>query len=66
MGFLLIQSKFQENGLWVVNSPMFVKIRDTNIRNITIIVSTETGEEFLIQDDVVTFRLNFRRRPVLI
>ena len=66
MGFLSITSKFQEMGHWVVNPPMYVRVRKTNIRTITIKISTENGEEFPIQDDVVTCRLNCRRRPFLI
>ena len=38
------------------NQPMYVRVRDKNIRTITIKISTETGEEFPIQDDVVTCR----------
>ena len=45
---------------------MYVKVREKNIRTITIKIFTETGEEFNIQDDVVTCRLNFRRRPFLV
>ena len=44
MGFLPITSKFQESGHWVVNSPMYVRVREKNIRSITIRISTETGE----------------------
>ena len=66
IGFFPITSKFQEIGHWVFNPPMNVKVREKNIRTITIKISTETGEEFPIQDDVVTCRLNFRRRPFLV
>ena len=66
MGFLPIKSNFQENGHWVFNPPLYVRVREKNIRTITIKISTETGEEFPILDDVVTCRLNFRRRPYLI
>ena len=38
----------------------------TNIRTITMKILTDTGEEFPIYDDVVTYRLNFRRRPFLV
>ena len=63
MGFLPIKSNFQESGHWVFNPPMYVRVMENNIRTITIKISTETGEEFFIQYDVVTCRLNFRRRP---
>ena len=66
MGFLPIKNKFQETGHWVFNPPMYVRVREKNIRTITIKISTETGEEFPIQDDVITCRLNFRRRPFLV
>ena len=66
MGFLPIISKFQEIGHWVFNPPMYVRVREKNIRTITIKISTESGEEFPIQDDVVTCRLNFRRRTFLV
>ena len=66
IGFLPIKSNFQENGNWVFNPPLYVRVREKNIRTITIKISTETGEEFSIHDDVVTCRLNFRRRPFLI
>ena len=45
---------------------MYVKISKQNFKTITIKILTETGEEFSIQDDVVTSRLNFRRRPFLV
>ena len=66
MGFVPIKSKFQESGHWVFNPPMYVSVREKNIRTITIKISTETGEEFPIHDDVITCRLNFRRRPFLV
>ena len=44
---------------------MYVRVRENNIRTITIQIFTETGEEFPIQDDVVTCRLNFSCRPFL-
>ena len=66
MGFLQIKSNFQENGHWVFNPPLYVRVREYNIRTITMKISTETGEEFPIHDDVVTCRLNFRRRPFLV
>ena len=66
MGFLLIKSKFQENGHLVFNLPMYVKVREKNISTITIKISIATGERFPIQDDVVTCRLNFCLRPFLV
>ena len=66
MGVFPIKSNFQENGHWVFNPPLYVRIREKNIRTITMKISTETGEEFPIYDDVVTCRLNFRRRPFLV
>ena len=65
MGFFPIKSKFQEMGHWVFNPPLYERVREKNIRTITMKISTETGEEFPIQDDVVTCRLHFRRRPFL-
>ena len=66
MEFLSIKSNFQESGYWAFNPPMYVRVREINIRTITIKLSTETGEKFSIQDDVVTSRLNFRCRPFLV
>ena len=66
MGFLPIKSNFQENGHWVFNPTLYVRVREKNIRTITMKISTETGEEFPIHDDVVTCRLNFCRRPFLV
>ena len=66
MGFLQIKSNFQENCHWVINPPLYVRVREKNIRTITITISTETCEEFPIYDDVVTCRLKFRRRPFLV
>ena len=60
MGFLPIKSNFQENGYWVFNPPLYVRVKK-NIRTITMKISTKTGEEFPINEDVVTCRLNFRR-----
>ena len=66
ISFLPIKSNFQEIGHWVFNPPLYVRVREKNIRTITMKISTETGEEFPIHDDVVTCRLNFRRRPFLV
>ena len=66
MGFLPIKSNFQEIGHGVFTPSLYVRVREKNIRTITIKISTETGEEFPIHDDVVTCRLNFRRRPFLV
>ena len=66
MGFLPIKSKFQERGRCVFNPPIYVKVRDKNIRTITMKITTKTDEEFPIQDDMVTLRLNFRRRLFLV
>ena len=65
MVFLLIKSRFQQNGHWVLNPPLSVRVRENNINTITMKISTETGDEFPIQDGLVTCRLNFRRRPFL-
>ena len=66
MGFIPIKRKFQESGHLVFNPSKYVRVREKNICTITIKISTETGEEFPIQDDVVTCRLNFCCRPFLI
>ena len=59
MGFLSIKSDFQENNHLVFNPPLYVRVREKNIRTITMKITTETGEEFPIHDDVVTCRLTF-------
>ena len=66
MGFLPLNSNFQENSHWVFNPPLYVRVRAKNIRTITMKIFTETGEEFPIHDDVVTCRLNFCRRQFLV
>ena len=65
MGFLSITSKFQEIGHWILIFPMYVKVKEKNYKTIIIKINTVTEKEFPIQDDVVTCRLNFRRRPFL-
>ena len=35
MGFLPIKSRFQENGHWVFNPPLYVRVREKNINIIT-------------------------------
>ena len=66
LGFLPIKSNFQENGHWVFNPPMYVMVREKKIRTISMKISTETGEDLHIHDDVVTCLINFRRRPYLV
>ena len=65
MGLFPIKSQFQNTGNWVFNPPINVRIREKNINNIIIKISTETGDEFPIQYGLVTCRLRFRRRPLL-
>ena len=65
MTFLPIKTNFQETGHWVFNPQLYVKVREKNITFITMKISTETLEDFPIQDACVTCRLNFRRRPFL-
>ena len=57
--------KFQEIGHWVCNPPLYVRVREKNIRIITITISTETGDDFPIKDDVVICYLYVCRWPVL-
>ena len=66
MGFLPIKSNFQENGHWVFNPLLYVRVRENNIRTITMKISTETGDEFPIHDNVIICRLNFCRPPLLV
>ena len=66
MGFLSIKSNFQEKGNWVFYPPLYVRVREKNIRTIIIKISSETGEECFSYDDVVSCRLNFRRRLFLV
>ena len=66
MGFLEIKNNFQKNGHWVFNPFLFFRVREKNIRTITMKISTKTGEEFPIDDYVVTCRFNFRRRPFVV
>ena len=66
MGGFPIKSNFKENGHWVFNPPLYVRVREKNIRTIIMKISTEINEEFPILVDVVTCRLNFRRRQFLV
>ena len=66
MGFLPINCNFQKNGYWVFNPPMYVRVKEMNIRTITMKISIDIGEVFSIYDDVATCRLNYRRRPFLV
>ena len=43
MGFLPIKSNFQEKNHWVFNPPLYVRVREKNIRTITMKIFTETG-----------------------
>ena len=61
ISFFPIKSNFQENGHWVFNPPLYVRDKEKNIRTIIIKLSTETGKEYSIHDDVVTCLLNFCR-----
>ena len=65
MGFFPIKTNFQEAGHWVFNPQLYVKVREKNLTSITLKISTETGEDFPIQNGCVTCRLNFRRQPFL-
>ena len=65
MGFLPITTHFQENGHWVFNPPLYVKVKDKIINSITIKICTGTGENFPIEDGEVIIRLHFHRRPLL-
>ena len=65
MGFFPITAHFQENGHWVFNPPLYVKVKEKIINRITIKICTETGEHFPIEDGEVICRLNFHRRPLL-
>ena len=65
MGDLPIKSRFQETGHWVFNPTIYVRVREKNINSIKMKISTATGDEFPIQDGLLTCRLNFRRRPFL-
>ena len=66
MRFLQIKSNLQENGHWVFNPPLYIRVRKQNIKTISIKILIETGEKFSIHDDVVTCRLNFCRRSFLV
>ena len=66
MSFLPIKSNIQDNGHWVCNPPLYVGVKEKNIRTITMKILTENGEEFPIHDDVFTCRRNFRRWPLLV
>ena len=49
MGFLPIKSNFQESGHWVFNPPMYVKVREKNIRTITIKFPPKLVKSFLFK-----------------
>ena len=64
MGFLPITTHFQENGHWVFNPFLYVKVKDKVINSITIKICTGSGENFPIDGEVIC-RLHFHRRPLL-
>ena len=60
MGLLPINSKFKKSSNWVFNRPIYVSVREQNIKTIILKILTVTGEELPILGDVVTCLLNFR------
>ena len=66
MGFPPIKIKFHKMGNWLFNPPLYVKVKEINITTITMKISTETGDEFPIKDNVVICNLHFRPRPFLV
>ena len=66
LGYVSIQSKFDEMGYWNFNPPYYIKVKEHSVSNITIKICTETGENFPIVDGKVTCSLHFRRRPFLV
>ena len=65
MVFFSITTYFQENGHWVFNPPLYVKVKEQIINSITIKICTGTGVNFPIEDGEVICRLHFHRRPLL-
>ena len=63
LGFLPLQSKFNETGYWSFNPPYFTRVKEKFIPRITIKLCTETGEPFPIVDGRVILHLFFRRIP---
>ena len=55
LGYVPIQSKFDELGYWNFTPPYDIKVKEHSITNITIKICTDTGENF---------RLLMERSPV--
>ena len=66
LGYLLIQSKFDEMGYWNFNSPYNIEIKEHFVSNITIKIGTEPGEDFSIVDRKITCYLHVLHRPFLV
>ena len=65
MGFRPINTHFQENGHWVFNPSLYVKVKEEIINSTTINICTKTGENFPIEDGEVICCLHFHRRPLI-
>ena len=50
-------------GYWVLNPPLYVKVKEKNITTFTMKISNETGDEFPIKGDVLIRHLHICRRP---
>ena len=50
LGYVPIQSKFDEMGYWNFNPPYYIKVKEHSISNITIKICTDSGENFPIVD----------------
>ena len=66
LGYVPIQSKFDEMGYWNFKSLYYIKVKEHSVSNITIKLCTDTGEDLPIVDEKVTCSLHFRRRPFLV
>ena len=65
LGYFPVQSKWGDQAYWNFNPPYYVRVKDKNIRTISIRLCDKTGETINFESGVVICRLNFRRVGLL-
>ena len=66
LGYVPIQSKFDEIGYWNFNPPYYIKVLEHSVSKITINICTDTGKDFPIVYGKVTSSLYFCRQQFLV
>ena len=65
LGYFPVQSKWGDQAYWNFNPPYYVRVKDKNIRTISIRLCDKTGETINFESGDVSCRLNFRRVGLL-